>query len=147
MSNQTDDPFTIHGRPDFEANGRGEKFGVTRAKKFPPYVFSVNANAALIHKIAYVELHWWEASSIKSSGDCLKKRHKPMMIAITVCGVHKFLEVAKTRTCIIPRPDAIRCGRCHGFAAPFGKDGWAKQAGIKRTEAYVKLGCVAMEAE
>jgi hypothetical protein len=141
-----EDENIIYGRPDFEANMRGEKFGVTRAKKHPPYIYSISANSALIHKIAYVEMHWWQASSIKSSGDCLRRLHKPRLIARTVCGMNKFMTADRSRTCTIPRPDAVRCGKCHGFDAPFGKEGWATKAGVKKSEAYVKLGCVAEES-
>ena len=141
MSN---DPNIIHGRPDFEAWRRGEKFGVTRAKKFPPYVFSISASAALVHRIAYVELHWWRAGTFRESGDCLRKNNPPVMIATTICGSSRFIEAARARTCMVPRPDAIRCTKCFGLpeAAAFGKNGWCTREGITRTEAHVKLGCI-----
>ena len=138
----SDDPNIIMGRPDLEAYARGEKFGVTRAKKHPPYVFSISGNSALVHKIAYVELRWWDASTLYHSGDCLRRLHRPHVTAITVCGQMKFLQADRSRTCIIPRPDAIRCGKCNGFTAPFSKEGWCTKAGVSRTEAHVKLGCI-----
>lgn len=138
------DPNIIYGRPDFESWRRGEKFGVTRAKKHPPYVFSISGNAALVHKIAYVELHWWRASTLFESGDCLRKNNPPNMVATTVCGASRFLTPARTRTCLIPRPDAIRCTKCFGLPeqSAFGKNGWCTKAGVTRQEAHVKLGCV-----
>jgi hypothetical protein len=48
----------------------------------------------------------------------------------------------RTRTCTIPEPDALLCGRCHGEPATFGKHGKATKAGVKRADAHVKLGCL-----
>ena len=139
MSFAVEEHNIIHGRPDLDyySGRRAERFGVTRAKKHPPYVFSIGGNACLIHKIAYVELHWWEAKY-----DHMVKRHRPKMIANTICGMFKFLDADRSRTCLIPSPDAVLCGRCHGEMPTFGKNGAGTKAGMKRTEAHVKLGCV-----
>lgn len=134
------DEEVIEGRPDF----RNPKFGVTRAKRFPPYVFSVSVNSCLIHKIAYVEMHWYE---VIRGGHALARRRKPFVFATTVCGQSKRLSVGSrgaqpARTCLLPDPDAVLCGRCHGEAATFGKEGAGTKAGLSRQEAWTKLGCV-----
>lgn len=132
--------YAIDGRPDL-AWGNSGRYGVTQAKSFPPYVFSIGRGAALVHKIARVDLHWYAASSSDGGQRLLKRRH-PRMLAQTVCGATRFLGGARSRTCRIPEPDALLCGRCHGEPATFGKDGAATKAGIRRREAGVKLGCV-----
>ena len=129
------DQNVIYGRPDFANHG----FGVTLAKKFPPYVFSIGANACLVHKVKRVEIRWWQ---VAGHGEKLVKLTKPRMIAILACGEFRFLASDRTRTCMVPNPDAILCGRCHGELAPFGKHGTARKAGITVQQAHVKLGCV-----
>lgn len=123
----------IDGRPDFHNCG----FGVTLAKTFPPYVFSVGANAGLVHKVVRVELRWWVPIR---SGHQLGRLNAPRMTAHLACGEIRFLKSNKTRTCLIPNPRALLCGRCHGEPATFGKHGVAR--GMKRAEAHVRLGCV-----
>ena len=123
----------IDGRPDFYNFG----FGMTLAKKFPPYVFSVGMNAGLVHKVVRVELHWWVPIR---SGHQLGRLNRPRMIAHLACGEFRFLKAKYTRTCLIPNPEALLCGRCHGEPATFGKHGKAR--GMPRSEAHVKLGCV-----
>lgn len=127
------DPVVINGRPDFQDHD----FGVTSAKKFPPYVFSVSKNAALIHKVVSVEMRWYAPNYHN-----LVRLKRPRMIANTACGEFRFLSGDKTRTCLVPAPDALLCGRCHGEVATFGKKGKATQLGITRQQANVKLGCV-----
>lgn len=126
----------IEGRPDF---GRPYGYGITHAKKHPPYVFSIRGVSCLVHKIARVELHWYR---VGRDGSCLVKLKKPVMIAITNCQCHYRLEPSCSRTCHVPSPDAMLCGFCHGEPRPFGKHGAATKAGIKRQEAHVKLGCM-----
>lgn len=127
----------IHGRPDFN---RSQRFGVTEAKKYPPFVFSVRGGSCLVHKVARVEMHWWRVGG--NRGDCLVKMKRPVMFAQTSCSMSFRLEGSRSRTCWIPNPDALLCGRCHGDVATFGKHGVGTKAGIKRQEAHVKLGCV-----
>ncbi len=129
--------IVIEGRPDF---GNWD-FGVTHAKKFPKYVYSQAAsNGCLIHKIASVELRWWEAEF-----DHMVRRDKPKMIAHTVCGVSKFLTYGLRRgialTCAVPKPDAVLCGRCHGESPNFPRK--SPESWIKRRAAKLKLGCIA----
>ena len=131
----------IHGRPDFN---RSHRFGVTEAKKYPPFVFSVRGASCLVHKVVSVEMHWYRVGTINHGGDCLVKMKRPVMFAQTACSVSFRLEGSRTRTCHIPNPDALLCGRCHGDVATFGKNGAGTKAGIKRQEAHVKLGCVVM---
>jgi hypothetical protein len=130
-----DSGHVVNGRPDLA----DLMFGVTHAKKFPPYVFSVRGPAALVHKIASVELRWYR---VCNHGHALMKLNRPTMIAKLVCGGSRFLIGEATRTCHIPKPDAVLCGRCHGELASFGKNGPAIKAGITREVAKVKLGCV-----
>lgn len=126
----------IEGRPDFG----NFHFGVTVATSHPPYVFGVKNGSALVHKIAKVELHWY--AIVGPNGGQLVRVNKPLMIATIVCGGSRFLTATRSRTCMVPAPDALLCGRCHGEPASFGPDGTARRLGISRIEAGVKLGCV-----
>lgn len=125
----------IHGRPDFQ----NHDFGVTEAKRYPPYVFSIRGASALVHKVSRVQLRWWK---VAGHGEKMVKLTRPIMIADCVCGMFFRLEGSKSRTCHIPNPDALLCGRCHGEIATFGKHGAGTKAGITRHVAHVKLGCV-----
>jgi len=110
------------------------------AKKYPPYVFGIRGLSCLVHKILRVELHWYR---VGGHGEYLVKLKKPVMIATTTCQQSWRLEPTSSRTCHVPKPDALLCGRCHGEAATFGRDGGpSKKEGITRQEAHVKLGCV-----
>lgn len=124
----------IDGRPDFI----DRKFGVTLAKKFPPYVFSITCNSALVHRMARVEIHWW---AVTRNGHGLAKLTKPVLIGHTICGQTKRLNAKRSRTCMVPAPDAVLCGRCHGEPATFGKDGAGTKSGLSRHVAYTRLGC------
>ncbi|SRR6266851_1526846 len=113
-------------------------FGITYAKKFPPYVYSANGMGCLIHKVVHVEIHWWEYS-----WETLVRRDTPVMIAETICGMHKRLETGRMRSalCAVPKPDAVLCGKCHGAPANFPRKNPASRAA--RYEARRKLGCIA----
>jgi hypothetical protein len=126
----------VRGRPDFQNHG----FGVTLAKRYPPYVFSIRGVSCLVHKVARVELQWYRVG--KSGGSCLVRMKRPVQIAHTVCGFTTWLMGDTSRTCHIPNPDAVLCGRCHGELPSFGKHGAATKAGLKRQVAHVRLGCV-----
>lgn len=125
----------IESRPDI--NGQPD-FGVTTAKKHPPFVFAIRGVSCLVHKIARVEMHWYR---VGRHGHALVKLKRPAMFAITNCSQHFMLQGDRSRTCQLPSPDALLCGRCHGEVATFGKHGPATKAGIKRQVAHVKLGC------
>lgn len=120
-------------RPGFHA------YGVTLAKTFPPYVFGVRGCSCLVHKIMRVEVFWWRYGG---HGEILVKLKRPVMIAHTNCAQSFRLEGKISRTCHVPAPDALPCGRCHGEGATFPKRGPAKKSGLTRQEAKVKLGCV-----
>lgn len=126
------------GRPDFPGTNR---FGITRAKHFPKYVYSANKMGCLIHKIAHVELHWWEPCD---HGVRLVRRHQPRMIATTICGSNKFIEPSRAHTCAVPRPDAVLCGRCHGEPAIFPRNAPHK---VTKEFARDHLGCIATSGE
>ena len=114
-------------------------FGVTTTRRHPAYVYSINKNGCLMHKIRDVEIQWY---ALIGRGGQMARLKQPAMIAHTVCGNARFLVPERTRTCHIPEPDAVLCGRCHGEPATFGKDGKGTKAGLKRSEAHVALGCV-----
>ena len=112
-------------------------FGKSEAKRHPAYVYSVNKNACLMHKVARVEIYFYATCG----GGKMGRLKQPAMVAITVCGCSRTLTPNRSRTCHVPLPDSILCGRCHGEPATFGKHGKGTKAGIKRAEANVKLGC------
>jgi hypothetical protein len=115
-------------------------FGVTTSKRHPAYVYSVHKSGCLMHKIRDVEIQWY--AIIGPCGSRLGRLKQPAMIAHTVCGSSRALTPARSRTCHIPFPDAVLCGRCHGEPSTFGKHGKGTKAGIARAVARVKLGCV-----
>ena len=135
--NAYDGPTVIDGRPDLQG-GAGGRYGITVAKKFPPYVFSTRGGS-LVHKVAYVELWWWD---VGRNGHTLVRRVSPRMHAHTVCGMTFFLRATRNRTCQVPSPEALLCGRCHGEPATFGPYGEGTRDGWTRKSASVKLGCV-----
>jgi len=104
------------------------------AKSHPPYVYSTSRNACLVHKIVRVKLRWW-----KCTWDCMVRLQHPRMIAESACGMNFFIDSTKAKTCAVPRPDAVLCGRCHGEGPSFPK--WRKPK-ISRDLAKVRLGCV-----
>ena len=112
-------------------------FGITYAKKHPPYVYSANGMGVLIHKVREVSLHWWEYNM-----DFLIRREDPVIIAETVCGMNKRIENGRMKSamCAVPRPDATFCGRCHGLPANFPRKNPNSKAA--RAEAKKKLGCI-----
>ena len=117
------------------------RFGITFAKKFAPYVYSANGMGALIHKVKHVELHWWEYSYQR-----LIRRDAPVMIAKTMCGMHKRIETGRMRSamCAVPKPDAVFCGKCHGLPANFPRN--KPESKTARFIARKNLGCMAVSA-
>lgn len=109
-------------------------FGVTTAKRHPNYVFSINKNACLMHKIAEVEIHHYATLNHHKLG----RLKQPAMIAHTVCGATRILTAKHSRTCTVPLPDAVLCGRCHGQPATFRRSVASTDA---KRAARVKLGC------
>lgn len=113
-------------------------FGVTTAKRHPAYVYSINKNAALMHKVREVTIHHYAYVGMSKMG----RLKQPAMIAQAVCGVSRALLPTRSRTCHVPLPGAVLCGRCHGEGPRFGKRGTLTKAGVTRAEAHVKLGCL-----
>ncbi len=113
-------------------------FGVTTTRRHPAYVYSISGNACLMHKVRDVEIQWYALVTSSIMG----RLKQPAMIAHTVCGASRALTPNRTRTCHIPLPGSVLCGRCHGEPATFGKHGKGTKAGLKRAEAHVKLGCI-----
>ena len=60
-------------------NHFADKFGVTEAKSFPPYVFSTSKNGCLIHKVDRVELHWYR---IAGHGHKLVRVTRPKTVRV-----------------------------------------------------------------
>lgn len=112
-------------------------FGVSKARRHPAYVYSTNKNACLMHKIASVTIHWYAIVGMSRLG----RLKQPAMIAQTVCSMNFALTAERTRTCTIPEPDAVLCGRCHGEPHTFGKHGRGTKNGWDKRAARVKLGC------
>lgn len=113
-------------------------FGVTTAKRHPAYVYSISKNASLMHKVRDVEIQHYATVSMNTLG----RLKVPAMIAHTVCGMSKALTPDRSRTCTVPEPGSILCGRCHGEPATFGKHGAGTKARLRRAVAHVALGCV-----
>ena len=133
-------PVLDESAPIIERSSVNDRtFGVATTKRHPAYVYSVNKNACLMHKIANVEIHFY---ALIGSGSQMGRLKQPAMIAHTVCGVSRALVPERSRTCTVPFPDAVLCGRCHGEPATFGKHGKGTKAGMKKESARVKLGCV-----
>lgn len=129
------DGHLVEGRPDLSDHA----FGRTRAKTCPAYVFSVNWNAGLVHKVSYVDLHWYR---VDDTGHNLIRLKSPIMIATTICGQSWRLEGDSCRTCVLPDANAILCGRCQRQVASFSKKHNGPYKDLPRPEAHVRLACV-----
>lgn len=113
-------------------------FGKSIVQRHPAYVYAINKNSCLMHKVRDVEIQWYAFVGRGALG----RLKQPAMIAHTVCGCSRALRPDRSRTCHIPLPGAVLCGRCHGEPATFGKHGAGTKAGLRRSEAHVTLGCV-----
>lgn len=114
-------------------------FGVTQSKRHPAYVYSINGNATLMHKVASVTIQWY---AYVGSGSMLGRLKQPAMIAQTICGMSKSLTPERSRTCAVPLPDSVLCGRCHGEEPTFKGHRKTTTSGVTKQEAHVRLGCV-----
>lgn len=133
-------PVLDHSAPIIDRNSVNDRtFGVSTAARHPAYVYSINRNSCLMHKVRSVEIHWY---ALVDGGHRLGRLKQPAMIALTVCGNARALLPHRSRTCHIPLPGALLCGRCHGEPATFGKHGKGTTERIPRTEAHVRLGCI-----
>lgn len=132
----------IHGRPEFSRLRRhGElPWGVTRARSHPEFVFS--KKGALVHRVREVHLAWWD---LIEGGTALRRRPKPRMHYVTVCGMHLAAEGTYRNAtgvlCAIPNPEATHCGRCNGKRPTFARDG---RPVPNRRKVAANLGCVAV---
>lgn len=127
----------IEGRPDFHV----PRFGVTYAKAHPPFVYGTRHGACLVHKVRHVELHWYRVLRM----DALQRLKRPVAIAQTMCAQSFRLQSDTCRTCRVPDPAALLCGRCHGEGPRFSRAKRSKdrRTGLTRREARALLGCVA----
>jgi len=136
METQPDNGMWIEGRPDFA----DWQFGKTRLAKHPKYVYGTSRQSMLIHKIAYVTAHWYEAHY-----DRMLRLETPNLVATALCGQIFFVQLRHDRRkftasmCEIPKPDAVLCGACHGEPRPFGKYG---KPPCSKEIAKVRLGCL-----
>ena len=132
------DRLLIHGRPDFG----NPDFGKTRLKRFPPYVYS-RLGGMLVHKVLHVEARWYRAVSIRSCGDGLERLPYPQLTFVTACGQMFYAGMGRddrSQSCVIPKADAVLCGRCCGTGPVFpGRH----ERDIKRSEARARIGCMA----
>jgi hypothetical protein len=109
--------------------------GGIKAKKHPKYVYGRVGLASLIHKVAYVNMQWYE-----SSYTVFYRLKSPILTAHTVCGnMWRIGTAGRGNVCEVPRPDSILCAMCHGEGRNFGKHG--KNTVTKR-QAKDHLGCV-----
>jgi hypothetical protein len=131
-------PVLDHMAPIIDRDSVNERtFGVSTTRRHPAYVYAINKNAHLMHRIAGVTIHWYAIVTMNKLG----RLKQPAMIAKTMCGYHFPLTADRTRTCTVPEPDAVLCGRCHGEPATFGKHGRGTKEGWDKRAARVKLGC------
>ena len=124
------------GRPDLNCIlPRESRWWITKAKRHMPYVHSTSRNACLIHKVASVQLRWYDGAY-----DFMRRREKPSICANCVCGQTIYLNNGKRsgKMCEIPDPNAVLCGRCHGEIATFSLN---RTVRIKRRWAKDHLGC------
>ena len=135
---QTLGEITYPGRPDFADH----EWGVTYAKDYPTFVYSLGRNGQLIHRVSLVSIRWW-----RGSYDRMIRLRKPRIIAETVCGMSKFIQTESSKNrmrasfCEIPKPDAVICRRCMGEALSTfpRKDPNSKE---RQKMAKIALGCV-----
>ena len=113
--------------------------GVTKLTRFPPYVFGTAGTATLVHKVEHAEIHWSDIDG--------KIQNKPLIVsAKTVCGYSFLIEHHRSKRkraefCVLPNPDAVLCGRCHGTGVTF-KERNKGPNGITIREAHQRLGCI-----
>lgn len=101
----------IDGRPDFQTRG----FGITRATPRAEYVFT--KRGMLVHRIKYMELHWYDVVDRKKLG----RRRSPRISYQTVCGVslHATSYTEQPSMCARVAPDAELCRSCLGQGRNF----------------------------
>lgn len=116
-------------------------FGVADAKRHPAYVYGASRQSALMHRVARVRLHWYAVVSLTGCGSHIARLKQPAMVADTVCGQFFALTPKRSRTCHVPLPNSVLCGRCHGEPATFGKHGAGTKVGLTRRAAGATLGC------
>lgn len=109
------------------------------------YVFS--NRGLLIHKIASAKARWWDITGYR--GRLLVRLKRPHISITTNCGrnIHATSWRApgkwKATLCVLPKPDAVMCGKCNGELPTFGKH---SKIDITKPEARRRLGCVIEEA-
>lgn len=130
-------PVLDESAPIIDRDAVNERvFGKTIAKRHPAYVYSIRGASGLMHRVARVTIDHYAIVTMHKLG----RLKAPAMIAECVCGMSFPLLPSCSRTCTVPDPTALLCGRCHGQPATFGRH--CRGRGISRQEAHVRLGCV-----
>lgn len=118
--------------------------GRTILKRHPPYVHG--ARGMLLHEVREVELWWYDFAL---SGTGLVRLKSPRMIIRTKCDQTFFGQSPlargtkqRAKTCQLPKPGAVLCGRCRGEGPVFARGCKPGRSGIDRHEARARLGCV-----
>lgn len=106
-----------------------------RVKKHPKYVHGKIGLAMMLHKIAYVEMRWYDCDY-----HVFKRLVHPILCAKTVCGTFWTLQAGKSGTCEMPAPDAVLCGMCHGTGRVWAR---GQTPTVTKRQAKDRLGCVA----
>jgi len=126
----------IEGRPDLGNPG----FGITKLKKFPPYIYS-KLGGMLVHRVLAVEAQWYTPGG---GGRYLIRIQNPALTFETACGQRFYAgeglrRSGRSQVCALPRRGAIRCGRCDGTGAIFGRG--LKEKTVTRADARRRIGC------
>jgi hypothetical protein len=132
-------PDIIEGRPDldwYRSNRKTPQPGITKAKTFPKYVHGRIGMAMLLHKIDHVDLWWYETDN---TGSNLVRLQSPRMIAHTVCGNSWSIDGTRAKTCQLPNPETVLCGRCEGTGTIWGR---GKTPKVTKRQAKDRLGCI-----
>jgi hypothetical protein len=101
------------------------------------WIYGTGRNNALVHKISHLRLRWWTHSS--PGGHYLVRLQSPMISAVTNCGRWMRLNDTSSKTCNIPRPDAVLCKACMGQGRNFPR---GREHSVPLAVAKVRIGCV-----
>lgn len=133
---------SIYDGDPLPRNGETERMmwrNKPRAKKHPKYVHGKIGMSALLHKIAYVDMQWYDYDY-----NFIYRLKHPILMAHTNCGMFWRLEAGRGNTCEMPAPETVLCAACHGEGRNFGKQGKTK---VSKRQAKDSLGCIAEGTE
>jgi len=101
-----------------------------------PYVYGTGGNSALMHKVIYLRLRWWDCGP---RGAYLIRLQSPRMLAVTACSQMIRIDGTRGKCCALPRPNAVLCAACHGQGRNFPR---GREHAVPIQLARVRLGCV-----